>query len=127
MVCSTSDRRQSQNFHELPLIYHQEYHTLKREKREEVFWLFFFCKYNCKSLNLSKHTFLQAIDVLGVHTEQQTFLVQHVDKVVDVIGSMSARVQLFSKREKRTRVIREVVDIEDGFGVGNIVLLQVGI
>lgn len=40
---------------------------------------------------------------------------------------MSARVQLFSQREERTRVIREVVDIKDGFGVGNVVLFQVGI
>lgn len=73
------------------------------------------------------YTFLQAIDVLGVHAEQQAFLVQHTDKVMDVVGPVSARVQLFGQREERTRVIGEVVDIEDGFGVGNVVLFQVGI
>lgn len=77
--------------------------------------------------NVARHTFLQAVDVLGVHAQQQTFLVQHADEVMDVIGSMSARVQLFGQREERTRIVGEVVDIEDGFRVWNVVLFQVGI
>lgn len=130
---STSDRRQSQNFRELPPVYHQEYRTLRKQQKKNKILCYFSSLKRKKSmgvnlyLNLIQHTFLQAVDILGVHAEQQTFLVKHADEVMDVIGSMSARVQLFGQREERTRVIREVVDIEDCFRVGNVVFFQVGI
>lgn len=40
-------------------------------------------------------TLLQSVDVLGVHSQQQAFVVKHADEVVDVVGSMAARIQNF--------------------------------
>jgi len=51
---------------------------------------------------------------------------QQSDKVMYVVGPVfSWRIQLLGKREERFRVDMEEVDIEDGFRVGDVVLLQV--
>lgn len=72
-------------------------------------------------------TLLQAVDVLRVHAQQQAFVVEHADEVVDVVGPVASRIQSLSQGEERQRVVGEEVDVEDGLWVGNIVLLQVGI
>lgn len=38
-------------------------------------------------------TLLESVDVLCVHSEQQAFVVKHADEVVDVVGTMAARIQ----------------------------------
>lgn len=54
-------------------------------------------------------------------------MVKHADEVVYVVGSVSARIESFGQGEERLWVIGEVVDVEDGFRVGDVVLLQVSI
>lgn len=58
---------------------------------------------NCVSL-----TFLQSVNVLRVHSEQQAFVMKHANEIVYVVGSMAARIQSFSQGEERLRVIGEV-------------------
>lgn len=70
-------------------------------------------------------TFLQSVDVLGVHSEQQAFVMEHADEEVYVVGSVAAWIQSLGQREERLRVIGEVVDVENGFWVRDVVLLQV--
>lgn len=70
-------------------------------------------------------TLLQSVDVLSVHAEQQILLMQHADEIMDVIRTMVARVQLLGQRKERTRVFGEVIDVEDGFGIRNVVLFQI--
>lgn len=72
-------------------------------------------------------TALQAVNVLGVQAQQQALLMQHADEVVHVVGPVVARVQLLGQGEEWTRVIGEIVDIEDGLWVREVVLFQVGI
>lgn len=72
-------------------------------------------------------TFLQAVDVLRVHAQQQALEVQRVDEVVDVVGPVAAGIQRLGQREEGLRVIGEVVDVEDGLWVRDAVLLQVGV
>lgn len=72
-------------------------------------------------------TLLQAVDVLRVHAQQQAFVVEHADEVVDVVGPVASRIQSLGQGEERQRVVGEEVDVEDGLWVGNVVLLQVGI
>lgn len=52
---------------------------------------------------------------------------KHADKVVNVVGSMAARIQSLGQGEKRLGVIGEVVNVENGLWVREAVLLQVGI
>lgn len=68
-------------------------------------------------------TFLQPVNVLGVHSEQQALVMQHADEIVDVVGPVGARVQLLGQGEERLRVVGEVVDVENGFWVRDVVLL----
>lgn len=72
-------------------------------------------------------TFLQSINVLCVHSEKQAFVMKHADEVVYVVGPVAARIQHLGQREEGLRVIGEVVDVENGFWVRDVVLLQVGI
>lgn len=72
-------------------------------------------------------TALQAVNVLGVQAQQQALLMQHADEVVHVVGPVVAWVQLLGQGEEWTRVIGEIVDIEDGLWVREVVLFQVGI
>lgn len=72
-------------------------------------------------------TFLQSINVLCVHSEQQAFVMKHSDEVVYVVGSVAARIQSFGQGEERLWVVGEVVDVENGLWVRDVVLLQVGI
>lgn len=50
-----------------------------------------------------------------------------MDEVVDVVGSVAAWVQLLGQGEEGPRVVGEVLDVEDGLRVGDVVLGQVGI
>ena len=52
---------------------------------------------------------------------------QHADEVVHIVRLVVARVQLLGQGEERSRVIGEVVDIEDGLWVRDVVLFQVGV
>lgn len=72
-------------------------------------------------------TFLQSVNILGVHSEQQAFVVEHADEVVYVVGSVAARIQSFGQGEERLRVVGEVVDVENSFWIRDVVLLQVGV
>lgn len=72
-------------------------------------------------------TFLQAIDVLRVHAQQQAFVVERADEVVDVVGPVAAGIQSLGQREERLRVVGKVVNVENGLWVRDVVLLQVGI
>lgn len=72
-------------------------------------------------------TFLQPVDVLRVHAQQQAFVMQHADEVVDVVGPVAAGIQSLRQGEEWQRVIGEVIDVEDGLRVGDVELLQVSI
>lgn len=72
-------------------------------------------------------TFLQSINVLGVHSQQQPFVMKHADEVVYVVGSVAARIQSLGQGEERLRVVGEVVNVENSFRVRDVVLLQVGV
>lgn len=72
-------------------------------------------------------TLLQPVDVLRVHAQQQAFVMEHADEVVDVVGPVAAGIQSLGQGEERQRVGGEVVDVEDGLRVGDVVSLQVGI
>lgn len=72
-------------------------------------------------------TFLQPVDVLRVHAAQQALVMEHSDEVVHVVGPVTAGVQSLGQREERLRVVGEVVDVENGFWVRDVELLQVGI
>lgn len=54
-------------------------------------------------------------------------MVQHADEVVDVVGPVAAGVQRLGQGEEGLRVVGEEVDVEDGLGEGEVVLLQVGV
>lgn len=79
------------------------------------------------SLDVDSLTFLQPVDVLRVHSAQQTLVVEHSDEVVYVVGPVTAGVQSLGQREERLRVVGEVVNVENGFWVRDVELLQVGI
>lgn len=51
----------------------------------------------------------------------------HADEVVYVVGSVPARIESLGQGEERLWVIGEVVNVENGFWVGDVVLLQVSI
>lgn len=72
-------------------------------------------------------TFLQPVDVLGVHSEQQAFVMKHAEKVVDVVWPVAARIQSLGQGEERLRVVGEVINVENSFWVRDVVLLQVGV
>lgn len=52
---------------------------------------------------------------------------EHADEVVYVVGPVSARIQSLGQGEERLWVIGEVVDVENSFGVRDVVLLQVSV
>lgn len=54
-------------------------------------------------------------------------MVKHADEVVYVVGSVSARIESFGQGEERLWVVGEVVNVENGFRVRDVVLLQVSI
>lgn len=54
-------------------------------------------------------------------------MVKHADEVMDVVGSVDPGVQSLGQREERLRVVGEVFDVENGFWVRDVVLLQVGV
>lgn len=54
-------------------------------------------------------------------------MVQHADEVVDVVGSVTAGINHLGKRKERLRVVGEIVHVENGFRVGNVVCFQVGV
>lgn len=72
-------------------------------------------------------TFLQSVDVLGVHSEQQSFVMKHADEVVYVVWMVAAGIQSLGQGEEGLRVVGEVVNVENSFWVRDVVLLQVGV
>ena len=52
---------------------------------------------------------------------------EHADEVVDVVGPVFAGVQRLGQGEEWLWVVGEVVDVENGFWVRDVVLLQVGV
>lgn len=72
-------------------------------------------------------TFLQPIDVLRVHSQQQAFVMEHADEVVYVVGPVAARIQSLGQGEERLRVVGEVVNVENSFWVRDVVPLQVSV
>ena len=70
---------------------------------------------------------LQTIDVLREQLQQQSFLVQQIDKRVRDGRPVLPRVQLLRQGIERQRVLPEVIDVEDGFRVGEIEPLEIGV
>lgn len=52
---------------------------------------------------------------------------ERADEVVDVVGPVASGIQSLGQGEEGQRVAGEVVDVEDGLRVGDVVSLQVGI
>lgn len=52
---------------------------------------------------------------------------KHADEVVYVVGSVSARIESLGQGEERLWVVGEVVNVENGFWVRDVVFLQVSI
>lgn len=52
---------------------------------------------------------------------------KQADEEVYVVGTMAAGIQSLSQGEERLWVIGEVVDVENGFWVRDVILLQVGV
>lgn len=52
---------------------------------------------------------------------------EHADEVVYVIGSVAAGIQSLGQGEERLWVVGEVVDVENGFWVRDVVFLQIGV
>lgn len=67
----------------------------------------------------------ERIDVLRPKPVQDALVLQESEKVVRRCRLEVARVQFFRQRVKRFRMFFEVVDIEYGFGVRQVVLRQV--
>lgn len=122
--CSTGDRKLSGNCRGPPPICPLGFRRLgrKREKLVSVPLGGWWWWWGGHSLTL-----LQPVDVLRVHAQQQALVVQHADEVVDVVGPVAPGVERLGQGEERLRVVGEVVDVEDGLRVGNVVLLQVGV
>lgn len=70
---------------------------------------------------------LQAVDVLREQLEQQALLVQQRYERVCDGRPVVARVQLLRERVEGLWVVAEVGDVEDGFGVGELQPLEVGV
>lgn len=54
-------------------------------------------------------------------------MVQHADEVVYIIGTMAARIKGLGQGEEWLRVVGKVINVENGFWVRDVILLQVGI
>lgn len=52
---------------------------------------------------------------------------KHADEVVYVVGAVDAGIQSLGQGEERLRVVGEVVNVEDGFWVREVVFLHVGV
>jgi len=74
-----------------------------------------------------KLTSLQPVDVLGIEAQEEPFVVQESQEIVGVVGSVVARVELLGQSEKGLRVDKEIGHFEDGFWVGDVVLLQIAV
>lgn len=70
-------------------------------------------------------TSLQSIYVLCVQTQEKPFIKQKAEKVVGVVGPVTAWVQLLGQHVERLRILEEVAQFKDGFWVWNIILLEV--
>lgn len=83
-----------------------------------------------KQLRLKKkkkytHTSFQPVDVLRVHPEELTLLVEQPDKIMGQIGLIVPWIQLFGQSEEGVWVLMEKVDLEYGLSIGEVILLQV--
>lgn len=95
----------------------------KKQHRNILNWPF---KIGKRILSPSKLTSFQAVDVLGVHSKKQAFLVKQSDEVMSLVRPvLAARVELFRQFEKRTGILVEKVNVEHGGRVRDIVPLQV--
>lgn len=70
-------------------------------------------------------TSLQAVDILRVHSEELALVMKEPYEIVCEVGLVVAWVQLFGQGKERVGVVMEVVDLEDGFCVRKIILLEV--
>lgn len=70
-------------------------------------------------------TSLQAVDILRVHSEELALVMKQTYEIVCEVGLVVAWVQLFGQGKERVGVVMEVVDLEDGFCVRKIILLEV--
>lgn len=52
---------------------------------------------------------------------------EHADEVVYVVWTMAAGIQSLSQGEERLGVVGEVVNVENGLRIWDVILLQVGI
>lgn len=102
-------------------------HVKKHPCSTQVFWMCFYLVLPLAPRVLFPLTFLQPVDVLGVHPQKQPFVVKHVDKVVYVVRSVAPGIERLGQGEERLRVVGEVINVENGFRVRDVVLLQVGV
>lgn len=72
-------------------------------------------------------TSLQPVDVLGVEAQEQPLVVQQPEEIVGGIGTVVAGIELLGQGEKGFGVNKEIPQLKDGLGVGNVVLLQVAV
>lgn len=74
---------------------------------------------------IKTRTSLQSIDVLCVHPEELPLLVQQTHEVVCQVGLVVPRIQLFGQGEEGDGVSVKEADFKYGFGIREVVLLQV--
>lgn len=71
------------------------------------------------------HTSFQPVDVLRVHPEKLTLLVEQSYEIMGQIGLIVPWIQLFGQGEEGIRVLMKKADFEYGLGIGKVILLQV--
>ena len=68
---------------------------------------------------------LQGVDVLGEMPEQQTLLLQQLDKVMTCGRLEGTRIEFFCQSEEWLGILLEVADIKDSCRVGQVIFLQI--
>lgn len=74
---------------------------------------------------VTRLTSFQAVDVLRVHPEKLTLLVEQPDKVVGYVRLVVSWIQLFGQSKEGIRVSVEKADLKYGLSIGEVILLQV--
>lgn len=72
-------------------------------------------------------TSLQPVDVLGVEAQEQPLVVQQAEEIVGGVGAVVAGIELLGQGEEGLGVDKEIPQLKDSLGVGDVVLLQVAI
>lgn len=70
-------------------------------------------------------TSLQPVDVLCVHAEELTLLVKQTYEVVAKVGSVVSWIEFFGESKEWVRVVMKEVDLKDGLGIWQVILLKV--